>query len=280
MPVRLRLFFYMQDTTIELPFLKARLNNQLADFGDDWLRVSGVGERITGGTFPFTPGKSPAVYEAAARLVARRGWMYDEHAMGIDDEKAFTDIWEKINQEQPLAPLRWCLAHVPGIDAETLHRLQVLGVGVSAAGGRYLASNPPRISAKEIPPFRMLVESGIHVGYGGDGGTIAPLNPWLHMSYMVTGKNNAGQMVAQGQTLTRMQALRMYTASTAWFTKEESKLGSIEPGKLADMVVLNSDFLDEKAVPDEAIRSVTSVLTLVGGKVQYDAGVLRLVPEK
>jgi predicted amidohydrolase YtcJ len=276
MPVRLRIFFYMQDTKIELPFLKARLNNQLPDFGDDWLRVSGLGERIYSGGFPFSPGASPDVYEAAARLVARRGWIHDEHAMGIEDERAFTDIWEKINRDVPLAPLRWCLAHVPGIDIETLHRLQAMGVGVSAAGGRYTASNPPRTSSKEVPPFRMLVESGIHVGYGSDGGTVAPLNPWAHMYYMVTGKNSAGYLVAAGQTLTRMQALRMYTASNPWFTKDETKLGSIEVNKLADLVVLSADYLDETAVPDEAIKKVNSVLTIVGGKVVHNNGTLRL----
>ena len=276
MLMRLRIFFYMQDTTPDLPFLKARLNNQFHDFGDDWIRVSGMGERIYSGPFPFTPNSSSEIYEAAARLVAQRGWTYDEHGMVLEDEKEFTTVWEKINQDVPLAPLRWCLAHVPGIDIETLNRLKAMGVGVSAAGGRYTASTPPRISPKNIPPFRTLVESGIHVGYGSDGGAIAPLDPWPHMYYMVTGKNNAGQLVAAGQTLTRMQALRMYTVSQPWFTSDESQLGSIEVGKLADLVVLSDDFLDPERVPDEAIKRITSVLTIVGGKVVHDSGKLSL----
>ena len=276
MVMRLRIFFYMQDLRPDLPFLKARLNNQFRDFGDDWVKVSGVGERIYSGPFPFTPNSSSQIYEAAARLTAERGWAYDEHGMGIADEKDFTDIWEKINKEIPLAPLRWCLAHVPGIDQETLHRLQIMGVGVSAAGGRYTASTPPRTSPKDMPPFRMLVESGIHVGYGSDGGTVSPLDPWPHMYYMVTGKNSAGQLVAEGQTLTRMQALRMYTASQPWFTKDDDKLGSIEAGKLADLVVLSDDYLDPKRVPDETIKRIASVLTIIGGRVVYDAEVLRV----
>jgi hypothetical protein len=272
MSMRLRIFFYMQDLTPNLPFLKARINNQFRDFGSDWIKVSGVGERIYSGPFPFTPKAPLQIYEAAAQLVAESSWSYDEHAMGIADEKEFTDVWEKINKTIPLEPLRWCLAHVPGIDAETLHRLQAIGVGVSAAGGRYTASTPPRNSPKDIPPFRMLVESGIHVGYGSDGGTVAPLNPWPHMYYMVTGKNNAGQLVAPGQTLTRIQALRMYTASQPWFTKDDDKLGTLEAGKLADLVVLSDDFLDPARVPDEAIKHITSVLTIVGGKTVYDSG--------
>ncbi|MDP9049614.1 MAG: amidohydrolase family protein [Acidobacteriota bacterium] len=276
MSMRLRIFFYMQDTTADLPFLKARLNNQFHDFGDDWLRVSGIGERIYSGPFPFTANSSPAIYEAAARLIAQKGWAYDEHGMGLADEKAFTDVWERVNRETPLATLHWCLAHVPGIDGETLNRLKAMGVGVSLAGGRYTATTPPRNSPREIPPFRMIAKSGIHAGYGSDGGTVAPLNPWLHLYYMVTGKNSAGQLVAGGQTLTRVQALRMYTANQPWFTGEDGKLGSIEAGKLADLVVLSDDFLDPAKVQEEAIRRITSVLTIVGGKIVYDGGALSI----
>jgi hypothetical protein len=89
--------------------------------------------------------------------------------------------------------------------------------------------------------------------------------------YMVTGKNAAGELINPGQTLTRMEALRLYTANNGWFLREEDRLGSIEPGKLADIVVLSDDFLDPAEVPDEAIKRVKSALTVVGGQVVYDA---------
>jgi predicted amidohydrolase YtcJ len=276
MLVRLRIFFYMQDLDLSLPFLKARLNNQFPDFGNEWLKISGVGERIYSGAFPYNPDASADVYEAAARLVAQKGWAYAQHTEGIEDEKKFTDVWEQINGQIPLAPLHWALGRVPGIDLATVDRLKAMGVGVTAAGSRYTASMPPRTAPKYIPPFRMLVESGIHVGYGSDGGTVSPLDPWLHMSYMVTGKNNAGErVVAPGQTLTRLQALQMYTSDQPWFTKEEHQLGSIEVGKLADLVVLSDDFLNPSRVPDDAIKRITSVLTIVGGKIVYNSGVLK-----
>lgn len=88
---------------------------------------------------------------------------------------------------------------------------------------------------------------------------------------MVTGKNGQGVLVNAGQTLTRMEALRLYTAANPWFFKEEDKLGSIEPGKLGDVVVISGNFFDEKGVPDEAIKQLQSVLTTVGGRVVYDA---------
>ena len=88
--------------------------------------------------------------------------------------------------------------------------------------------------------------------------------------YMVTGKNAAGVTINAGQTLTRTEALRLYTANNGWFLREEDRLGSIETGKLGDVVVLSDDFLDPAKVPDEAIKRVKSVLTVVGGEVVYD----------
>lgn len=262
MPVRVRVFFYMQDVTPQLPFLTARLNNQFADFGSRWLRVSGVGERIHGATAP------PAVYEAAVRLTAQKRWAYDQHANDLSDQQAIVSVWEKVHATFPLTGLRWSLAHVPGIDAGTLSRLKALDAGVSITGGRYLSGT----AAQAGSPFRRMLESGIHVGYGGDGGSVAPLNPWPHLSYMVTGRNSAGDVIEPAdQLLIRADAIRMYTANQGWFTKEEQRLGSIEAGKLADLVVLSDDFFDAQKVPDAAIRRIRSVLTIVGGRIVYDA---------
>ena len=91
---------------------------------------------------------------------------------------------------------------------------------------------------------------------------------------MVTNKNSIGAKVDSGQTVTRMEALRLYTIDNAWFARDEEELGSIEPGKLADLVVLSDDFLDRVRVPDESIKHISSVLTIVGGKIVYDTGVL------
>ena len=99
MTMRLRIFYYMQDMHADLPFLRARLNNQFPDFGDDWLRASGIGERIYSGGFPFTPHASPDIYMAAARLIAQNGWAHDEHSQGLADEKEFTAAWEQINAQ-------------------------------------------------------------------------------------------------------------------------------------------------------------------------------------
>jgi predicted amidohydrolase YtcJ len=102
-----------------------------------------------------------------------------------------------------------------------------------------------------------------------DGMQISPMNPWLGLYYVVTGKNARGELINAGQTLPRDAALRLYTAANGWFLSEEGQLGTIEPGKYADLVVLSADYFDERAVSDEAIKDIRSVLTLVGGQIVH-----------
>ena len=96
------------------------------------------------------------------------------------------------------------------------------------------------------------------------------LDPWMMISYMVTGKNAAGKMINDGQQISRQDALRLYTVENGWFTHEEDKMGSIEPGKFGDLVVLSGDYFDPAKVPDDAIRRLKSVLTVVDGRVTYN----------
>ena len=116
----------------------------------------------------------------------------------------------------------------------------------------------------------MILDSGIPVGAGLDGAQASPINPWLHVYYMVTGRNVRGELINDGQQITRPEAVWLYTGANGWFSREENRLGSIEVGRLADLVVLNADVFDAKAVPDEAIRRVHSVLTILDGKVVHD----------
>ena len=115
----------------------------------------------------------------------------------------------------------------------------------------------------------MLLDSGIPIGMSSDGMQISPLNPWLGLYYVVTGKNARGEVINAGQTLDRTQALRLYTAANGWFLGEEELLGTIEPGKYADLVVLSSDYFDTNATPDEEIKDIGSVLTVVDGRIVH-----------
>ena len=115
----------------------------------------------------------------------------------------------------------------------------------------------------------MIIDSGIRVGAGSDSAQISTLNPWNMIYYMVTGKNVAGRLVNGGQQITREEAIRLYTVNNGWFLKEEANLGSIEVGKFGDVVVLSDDYFNAVRVPDELIRKLHPVLTVVNGKVVY-----------
>ena len=265
---RLRLFFSTRDQTSDLVFLRQRINNQFQDFGDGFMRISGIGEWATAWTFGTPP--PPANLEPALRLLAERGWTYTQHIANVDDIAAIVPILERISKDIPLEPLRWNIEHVPGITRDLLDRLKAVGVGTGVGGNRYLSGT----AAVKGAPFKMIVESGIHTGYGDDGANISPLNPWLHFHYLVTGKNSAGEIIEPDPLLTRRQALGLWGSQNAWFTKEEQQLGSIEIGKLADLAVLSADVLDRAAVSDEQIKRITSVLTLVDGRIVHESGVL------
>ena len=117
------------------------------------------------------------------------------------------------------------------------------------------------------PQFRTIVEHGIQTGIHGDGVHIAPLNPWQHIYYATTGVNSFGAKV-NDQQLTREEALRLFTRGNSWFLRMEEKIGSIEPGRLADLVVLDRDYF---AVPEAEIKKIRSLLTVVDGRIVHNA---------
>src|SRR4029078_1594341 len=117
---------------------------------------------------------------------------------------------------------------------------------------------------------RRIVDHGIQVGIHGDGVHIAPLNPWLQIYFATTGVNSFGARVNGDQQITRQEALRLFTRGNSWFLRMEDKIGSIEPGKLADLAVLNKDYF---AVTDADMHQIASVLTVVNGRIVHDMGV-------
>jgi predicted amidohydrolase YtcJ len=262
MKTRLRLFFLTMDTRPDVPILSERLRNDFLGFGDDMMRISGIGEFAT--SWPLFGQKPPDNYEAALSRIAKAGWAFQQHSLSPAENELTVKTFEAVNTTTPIANLRWSLAHVGTVDAATINRLKAIGAAIAVHPFQFLAGG------RGGPPLRTIVDSGIKVGAGSDSAQISTLNPWLVISYMVTGKALDGTVINAGQQLTRMEALRLYTAENGWFLKEETTLGTIERGKLADLVVLSDDYFDAARVPDDAIRRITSVLTVVDGKVVHD----------
>jgi predicted amidohydrolase YtcJ len=259
--VRLQTNFLQNQSDPALPELKERLRNQFQFFGDDMMRTGAIGEWAA-------PLASGAVWSEAQRLVAQARWRNENAVQNLAGLRQVVESWEAVNREFDITQLRWVVHHVPEVNADLLNRLKAMGCGVEMGAFRWVTSSDPKVVAG--PPFRTIYDHGIQVGMHGDGVHIAPLNPWLHIYYAVTGINSLGDQVNPGQHLTRAEALRLFTRNNSWFLRMEDRIGSIEPGKLADLAVLDHDYF---TVADTEIKKVKSVLTIVNGKVVHNAGI-------
>jgi predicted amidohydrolase YtcJ len=262
--VRVRIFFLSMDRSPTVPMTSQRVLNAFSNFGDDMVRTSGIGEFAT--TWQLFPGSAlPTNFVEALTVVAQRGWAFQQHSLSLLEDQFTAGVFETVNKKTPIADLRWSIGHVPQIDFNTVSRLKAIGAGVAVHPFRYLSGGD-----LGGPPLRMILDSGVRVGAGSDSAQISTLNPWNMIYYMTTGKNVVGKLVNNGQQVTREEAIRLYTSANGWFLKEEDKLGTIEEGKLGDVVVLSEDYFDRSRVPDERIRKLHSVLTVVDGKVVHN----------
>ncbi len=257
--VRLQMNFLQNQADPQLPELKERLRNQFQFFGDDMLRTGSIGEWAA-------PLNSGAVWTEAQHLVGQAGWRNENAVQNLAGLKQVVEAYEAVNKENDITKLRWVVHHVPEVNADLLTRLKALGCGVEMGAFRWVTSSDPKVVAG--PQFRTIVDHGIQAGIHGDGVHIAPLNPWLHIYYATTGVNSFGDQVNPGQQLTRAEALRLFTRDNSWFLRMEEKIGSIEPGKLADLAVLDRDYF---TVPDADIKKIRSVLTIVDGKIVHNS---------
>jgi predicted amidohydrolase YtcJ len=211
-----------------------------------------------------------AQWRRLATEIARAGLPLHVHAELRDTIDAFLDQIEAVNKEYPIRNLRWALAHVNQINASQLARMQRLGM--------YAAVHPWAVinggimhegfgdGANDMPPLATIQGSGITWGLGSDGTAANQYLPFTTLYFAVTGKMAGGMKVIR-QPVSREDALIAHTRKNAYFVFRENDLGSIQPGKLADLVVLDRDYL---TVPPDQIKDITPVLTMVGGRVVYE----------
>ncbi len=243
----------------QLPELRERLKNQFQFFGDDMLRTGAIGE------WPAPLGADQEVWFEAQRLVAEAQWRNENSPRNTAALTRVVEAYEAVDSEFGIKHLRWGVQHAEGATPELLDRLKALNCGVSMSGFLWLGGSGPAAGA----PFRMIVDSGVPAALHQDGVHIAPHNPWFAMHYATTGLNVFGQQINDGQQITRQEAMHAYTRAAAWFLNRENDLGSIEPGKLGDLLVLDKDYF---TVSDEEMRRIRPVLTIVGGRAVHDTG--------
>jgi len=246
-------------------------------FGDGMLHFVGLGERLTE-AMNNNPRPSEAdkeKYFEIARWAAQRGYGLTMHWGSDATVDQLLTIFERVNRETPIAPLRWSIAHLNDASPKTLERMKALGVGWTVQdamyfGGEGFVKQSGLEAARRTPPVVSGDKLGVHIGGGTDAHRVASYNPFTSLQWFLDAKTVSGLVMRGPEEIpTRQQALRFYTKGSAWFSHDDETRGSLEVGKLADLAVLSKDYL---TVPVGEIGDIESVLTMLGGKIVYGAG--------
>lgn len=248
-------------STIEL------IESNTANSTDDYLGLLGIGEHVylpmfdlPNVTEPY-PDEVVDEFRQISQAAASGGYRINEHSMMDITITSILDAWEQVNAETPLAPLRWSLEHVLTISEENIQRARDLGV--TLAVHQVSMNMPPFLQ----PPIRKMQDSGIVWGLGTDASVVSAYQPFITLGWVTTGKSINGKTINE-EPVTREEALIAYTRSNAFLLHKENDIGTLEVGKLADIVVLDKDYM---AIPVDEIFEIEPQLTMVGGRVVYDA---------
>jgi predicted amidohydrolase YtcJ len=202
--------------------------------------------------------------------LAERGIYVNSHVEMSTAIDAFLNEYESINKERPIKGLHWSFSHLDQVSEAQLERMKKLGMTAQIHSRPLiqgaLMHKIHGDKAWDMPPFRRIQDSGIHWGLGSDATAVTTSNPFYTLGFTVTGRMIGGRAVNR-QTITREEALIAHTRSNAIFLFQEGNLGSLAPGKYADLLVLDRDYL---TVPDSEIKDIRPLVTMVGGKLVHD----------
>lgn len=252
--------------------------------GDEFYRCNGAGEMLVFSAADFEdfleprpdlPASLESELKEVVTLLAKNRWPFRLHATYDESITRFLNVFEEVDREAPLTGLNWFFDHCETISDRNIDRVKALGGGIAiqhrmAFQGEYFVDRYGAKAAQRTPPITQMLKAGIPVGAGTDATRVASYNPWVSLYWLVTGKTVGGQILySEANRLNRMEALRLYTVGSSWFSNETNRKGAIAVGQLADLSILSDDFF---SVPDDQIKSIQSVLTVVGGKVVHAAG--------
>ena len=257
--------------------------------GDDYLTVRSIKRQIDGalgshGAWLLEPYidltssrgltlETPADIEGTAEVAIRHGFQVNTHAIGDRANREVLDIYERVFKKNPgKTDLRWRIEHAQHIDPADVPRFKQLGV-IAAMQGVHATSDGPWIpkrlgearALKTSYVFRDLINTGAVITNGTDV-PVEDISPIASFYSSVSLRTKENKVFSEKQRMTREEALRTYTLNGAYAAFEEKEKGSLAPGKLADIVVLDKDIMK---VPEEEIKTARVDLTIVGGKVRY-----------
>ena len=258
------------------------------DEGDEWLRIGGVKLAVDGGfeggwmtelyTKPYDENGTyygvntmkQDAYTGIVKELNREGWRVSTHAVGDAAIEEVLTAYEAANAEKPIAGRRWTVEHGFLPREDHFARMKKLDLVISVQDHLYLAGpslvrmwGPKR--AAWVTPVRAYLDHGLMVS-GGTDSPVVPYPPLWVFYHFVTRDTISGGVLGRDQQITRQEAMRLETLNNAYTTFEEKIKGSIERGKLADLVVLQDDIM---TVPAKTIESMNVLMTVVGGKTVY-----------
>ncbi len=242
--------------------------------------VAGAGENIVSeaGDFenflfprPVFPVTMEKNLKEVLTLLVQKKWPFRIHATYDESIARDLDVIEEVNKETPLNGLVWFFDHAETISDANLKRIKALGGGIAiqhrmAFQGESFIQRYGKKAASDLPPVKKILDLGLPIGLGTDGTRVATYNPWIALYWISTGRTVGGvQVMDTKNTLDRKTALELLTYRGYELIKETDK-GKLAPGYFADLIILDKDYFD---VDDEAIKSITSKLTIVDGKIVY-----------
>ncbi len=249
--------------------------------GDPFFRVNGAGEMLVFSAADFEdflephpdlPPNLESELEEVVTMLASNRWPFRLHATYDESITRFLNVFERVNRTAPLHDLHWFLDHCETISDRNIERLHALGGGIAvqhrmAFQGEYFVDRYGTKAAERTPPIRRMLEMGVPVGAGTDATRVANYNPFNSLYWLVSGRTLGGlSLYPEKNRLSREEALRLYTSGSAWFSGEQEQKGTLAVGQFADFVVLTEDYFQ---IPEERIRDLESVLTVVNGKPVY-----------
>ncbi len=255
--------------------------------GTDYFRHNGAGEMLVFSAADFEdfrvarpdmPAEMESELEDVVRILVQNKWPWRLHATYDETISRALDVFEKVNQNTPLEGLHWFFDHAETISDRSIDRIAELGGGIAvqhrmAYQGEYFVERYGIGAAEATPPIKKIIDKGVKVSAGTDATRVASYNPWVSLSWLVTGRTVAGlRITPQRNCLDRETALRMWTENVTWFSNEEGKKGRIQVGQFADLIVPDRDYF---SCSEAEIADTTSDLTVVGGRIVYGSGDFR-----
>ncbi|MEM1160535.1 MAG: amidohydrolase family protein, partial [Pseudomonadota bacterium] len=254
------------------------------DQGDDYLKCVGAGEMLVASAYDFEdfsyprpelPKRMEGDLKPVLEFLLENRWPIRFHCTYEESAHRLLKVLEDVGQDKGLDELNWIFDHGETVSEATMEWVARLGGGISyqnriafqaiAYRDRYGED-----ALRDVMPVRKMMASGVPLAAGTDATRVSSYNPWLAVHWAVSGRGRGGDVIwGEANRLSREDALRHWTTSGAWFSRETGKKGQIAVGQLADIAVLDRDYF---AVPEDQITEITSDLTLSGGKVVFAKG--------